>query len=188
MATFLTHAVVGLALGKTAMSRPMPLRFWVLAVTAACLPDLDLLGAFVLGIPYNCALGHRGLTHSLVLALVVGPALSLLALRRDAPPPVKRWPLAAFFFLVMAGHGLIDAATNGSLGVALFWPFDSTRYFLPWHPIAVSPTGWKGFFVEFGGKVLLSEFLWVWVPLGVLMAAAWLWRRAATGRPSVAAS
>jgi hypothetical protein len=31
--------------------------------------------------------------------------------------------------------------TDGGLGCALFWPFDTTRYFAPWRPIPVSPIG-----------------------------------------------
>src|SRR6267378_8050335 len=44
-----------------------------------------------------------------------------------------------FFFLATASHGLLDAMTNGGLGVAFFAPFCDTRYFLPWQPIVVSP-------------------------------------------------
>jgi hypothetical protein len=34
-------------------------------------------------------------------------------------------------FLATAGHGLLDAMTNGGLGLAFFSPFDNHRYFLP---------------------------------------------------------
>jgi hypothetical protein len=39
-------------------------------------------------------------------------------------------------FLATASHGVLDATTNGGLGVAFFSPFDNRRYFLPWRPSA----------------------------------------------------
>jgi inner membrane protein len=46
-------------------------RLALVLVTLAVLPDLDVLG-FHAGIPYEHPLGHRGLSHSLLFALVVG--------------------------------------------------------------------------------------------------------------------
>lgn len=65
-------------------------------------------------------------------------------------------------------HGFFDAMTNGGLGVAFFAPFDNTRYFLPWQPIQVSPIGVANFFSEWGLSVIISEFLWIWLPALVL--------------------
>jgi inner membrane protein len=70
----------------------------------------------------------------------------------------------AFFFLLSASHGILDAFTNGGLGIALLSPFDPTRYFFPWTPIMVSPIGLKAFFSKWGLMVMKSEFLWVWLP------------------------
>ena len=68
MATLYTHAAVGLALGRVANGRRMPLLFWALAALLPMVPDLD---AFSYA-PYGTALGHRGFTHSLCFALVLG--------------------------------------------------------------------------------------------------------------------
>jgi inner membrane protein len=73
------------------------------------------------------------------------------------------WRLLAFFFVITASHGVLDAMTNGGLGVAFFAPFDSTRYFFPWRPIVVSPIGFGSFFSHWGALVLLSEIKYVWV-------------------------
>jgi inner membrane protein len=72
----------------------------------------------------------------------------------------------------MASHPLLDMATSGGLGCALFWPFDEQRYFLPWRPLTVSPIG-GGFFSEWGLRVLLQEIVWVWIP--ALLAGGILW-------------
>ena len=76
--------------------------------------------------------------------------------------------MGLYFFLSAASHGLLDALTDGGLGVAFFSPFDRTRYFFPVRPIAVSPIGIREFFSEQGLVVMTSELTWVWLPVVVL--------------------
>ncbi|HSV89890.1 MAG TPA: hypothetical protein VLH80_02270, partial [Nitrospiraceae bacterium] len=61
-------------------------------------------------------------------------------------------------------HGVLDAMTNGGLGVAFFSPFDTTRYFFPLRPVFVSPIGVSEFFSEYGVRILASEAIWIWLP------------------------
>ena len=63
MPTILTHAIVGIALGKAFYSRPMPWKFWGLAAACAALPDIDV-GLVACGVPFQSLWGHRGITHS----------------------------------------------------------------------------------------------------------------------------
>jgi inner membrane protein len=72
---------------------------------------------------------------------------------------------------------LLDAMTTGGIGVALLAPFDVTRYFFPWRPIAVSPIGIARFFSERGVAVLLNEAVWVGLPCLLLACAGWWVRR-----------
>jgi inner membrane protein len=147
-----------------------PVRFWVLAMACAVLPDADV-AAFWLGIPYGSVFGHRGITHSLAFAMLLGFAVALVFFR-GAP---NRRALALFFALATASHGALDALTNGGLGVAFFAPFSGERFFFPFRPVQVSPIGAAEFFGEWGLRVIESEFLWVWLPaslvVGVLMLA-----------------
>jgi inner membrane protein len=85
--------------------------------------------------------------------------------------------LWTYFFLAAASHGLLDAMTDGGLGVAFFSPFDNRRYFLPWRPILVSPIGFERFFTIRGLVVFESELLWIWLPVALLMAGVWILRR-----------
>ena len=71
MATVFTHAFVATALGAARPRGVSPLKVAVVLSAVAVLPDVDVL-AFRLGIPYEHPLGHRGLTHSLSFAAVVG--------------------------------------------------------------------------------------------------------------------
>jgi inner membrane protein len=100
------------------------------------LPDADVVGLF-LGVNYGAPWGHRGATHSLVFALMVGAGVALVA--RACRKRVMRVSILAT--LVVASHGVLDTFTNGGLGSALLWPFDDTRYFSPVNPIPVSPIG-----------------------------------------------
>jgi inner membrane protein len=96
----------------------------------------------------------------LLLSLVV-----VVAFFRSVPPFSRAWfALVGLLFMVGATHPILDALTNGGLGVALFAPFDNTRYFFPVTPIEVAPISLEEFLGEWGVQVLMSEFLWVWIP------------------------
>jgi hypothetical protein len=76
-----------------------------------------------------------------------------------------------YFFIAAASHGVLDAFTDGGLGVAFFSPFDTRRYFFPVTPISVSPVG-VSFFSVHGLFVLLSELVWLWLPAFAFVVAA----------------
>jgi inner membrane protein len=153
----------------------MPKRVWVMGVFCSVLPDLDVIG-FRFGIRYGDFWGHRGFTHSLLFAALLASAALFIGFRQVAPG-LGQVPLWMYFFLAAASHGLLDAMTNGGLGVAFFAPFDNHRYFLPWTPIQVSPIGVGRFFTDRGLAVLQSEVLWIWMPAALLALSVWLMRR-----------
>ncbi|HVF57595.1 MAG TPA: metal-dependent hydrolase [Pyrinomonadaceae bacterium] len=176
MASAFTHAFVALSLGKVYTAERMPLRFWVLSAACAVLPDADVI-AFAFGIPYGDMLGHRGFTHSLLFALLTACAVVALAFRDLAKGTGKTAALVFYFFVVTASHAVLDALTNGGLGVAFFAPFDNTRYFFPVRPVEVSPIGVGSFFSERGLAVLASELLWLWMPSALIVLTVVAWRK-----------
>jgi inner membrane protein len=175
MPTIFSHAVAAVAMGKTYAREARPPRFWLLTAACAMLPDADVAG-FAFGVRYGDMLGHRGLTHSLAFALVVGFAVVKLCFPEVEASTRRGLCLVAYFFVVTASHGALDALTNGGLGVAFFAPFTARRYFFPWRPIEVSPIG-LGFFSGRGAEVFASEFVWVWLPSLALVAAVWCVRK-----------
>ena len=181
MASIFTHAFAAAALGAAYGRRERPARFWMLAMLLAVLPDADVI-AFLFRVPYGSTFGHRGFTHSLAFALLAGLAAVALFFRRADDKPA----LFAFFALATASHPLLDALTNGGLGVAFFSPFNDERYFFPFRPVQVSPIGPRAFFSEWGLAVIISELLWVWLPGALLAAAVVIWRRAAGRRKQTA--
>lgn len=157
-----THALAAIAIGTAFPESSVPRKLWLLGAAGAMLPDVDVLG-FRMGIRYGDFWGHRGFTHS--LAFAAGLAVLMVAFDRGsgatAGKRVVRW---LYLFLAVASHGVLDAFTDGGLGIALLAPFDNTRYFFPVRPIAVSPIGLGAFFTARSLPVIQCELLWVWLP------------------------
>lgn len=161
MASAFSHAFVALALGKAPRH---PLFTWpVLFLGMACsiVPDLDVIG-FSFGVQYGDLWGHRGLTHSLFFAGLLSAVLTGIWHRQQSTAALMS--LFVYFFLCTASHGVLDALTDGGLGVAFLSPFDTNRYFFAARPVAVSPIGIHAFFSEKAFHVLASEVQWIWLP------------------------
>ena len=127
MASAFTHAVAALSIGTCFYRPQIPKRVWFAGAVCSVLPDADAIG-FKLGVPYGDFWGHRGFTHSLLFAVILASLITILF--RDKTG-IGRLPLFTFLFLATASHGVLDAMTNGGLGVAFFSPFNNGRYFLP---------------------------------------------------------
>lgn len=139
MATFLTHPLFGAgAAYVVSPSRYERSKFIVLSTLCQWLPDIDTC-AYVFAISDNHPLGHRGLAHSLVFAVLVAFCVVRYGYR-DAPLLSPRYcALTGWFFLITALHGVFDAMVHASPGVMFFRPFDHTRYLLPWQPLVDAP-------------------------------------------------
>jgi len=136
-----------------------------MALTA--LPDIDVVG-FRFGIAYGDLLGHRGLTHSLPFAAAVGAIVAWPAARLSGTRFGVLW---LYFALCLASHGLLDAFTDGGLGIAFLSPFSNERYFFDFRPIRVSALSVQGFFAGDWTGLLASEVQWIWLPAMALAAA-----------------
>ncbi|HSP33793.1 MAG TPA: metal-dependent hydrolase [Thermoanaerobaculia bacterium] len=154
MPTIFSHPAV--ALLKT-FTRNVPKSAVAAGAIGSILPDADV-ASFYFGIPYGSTFGHRGFTHSIFFAAVLSAILTA-AIRP------RRWSTFGFIFVCTMSHPLLDACTNGGMGIAFFSPFSNHRYFFPWRPIEVSPIG------AVDMDVLKSEFWWVWVPAIALATA-----------------
>jgi inner membrane protein len=162
--TIFSHAVAAVGIGAVMLPRHSSAALWSAGIACSMLPDADVVG-FRFGVSYGDMLGHRGLTHSLLFA-------ALLSIAVTAAFSGERWRssrlrIALFLFVVTASHGVMDACTDGGLGIAFLAPFSDERFFFPVRPIAVSPIG-TAFFSARGWSVLESEMVWVWLPALVL--------------------
>ena len=84
-----------------------------------------------------------------------------------------------------ASHGLLDMATNGGHGVALWWPFSEERLWWPERPIEASPLHLRRFFSDRGLAVMMSEWHWIWTPALLAGLAGWMSRRWIDRSPSM---
>jgi inner membrane protein len=179
MASALSHAVAAAGIGAVIYRRSVPAPVWITGIACSVIPDVDVIG-FRFGIHYGDFWGHRGFTHSLFFGVILAVAAAATLARLQAE--ISRASLFAYFFLSTASHGLLDAMTNGGLGVAFFSPLDDRRYFLPWRPILVSPIGVTRFFSHRGLAVLQTEILWIWLPSLVMIATVMILRRLTAGQ------
>jgi inner membrane protein len=186
MPTLITHAIIGgsaaIALASnSSWDRTTKYEIAFLSVLCSVIPDADV-SAFALDIPYGHTFGHRGFFHSLLFALLLGLATSCL-FPRQAPVLSRRWfLLAAYFCTLSCSHGLLDACTQGGLGVALLSPFDTTRYRFSYAPFTAAPLSLHQMFTPWGARVLRMELVLLWVP--ALLVVLWCrWRGRAPSSP-----
>ena len=173
MCSVLTHPIVPLALSASLPRGTVSPTLLLAGAACSVIPDLDVIG-FRFGIRYSDMLGHRGFTHSILFAVALGTLFSLTLFRNGHG---GNWTIFLFLFVSTLSHPLLDMLTNGGLGVALLAPFSNERYFFPWRPIEVSPIGVGSFFSEWGMRVVLSEFRWVWLPSAVAFTIGHMVRR-----------
>jgi membrane-bound metal-dependent hydrolase YbcI (DUF457 family) len=118
------HALLGASI-IVAVS-PQPIRAdraglarLVLGALLGILPDLDYIATWFLNLEKTW---HRGFSHSLFVAILVGALVALW----ESKGSRLRW--AIVYGAAMASHGLLDALLSVKGGVALLWPLTSHRF------------------------------------------------------------
>ncbi|MGH7522305.1 MAG: metal-dependent hydrolase [Gemmatimonadales bacterium] len=130
----LAHTLVGAALGRAVADRHVPLA-GVIGAVAANAPDWTELLIGLPGPPEKYLVLHRGITHSLVGALVQIVLLTLLvggSWRVASRPPWRR--LLACIGATVSSHLFMD--WQGSYGWRPFLPWNATWFYLDWVAIA----------------------------------------------------
>ncbi len=171
MASAFGHIIVGGVLAR-AFSQNFSWKLVIVATLCAILPDIDVVG-FKLGISYALPLGHRGFTHSILFAILVAILVTILLFRKSKNP----WLVAICLFLSILSHDVLDAFTNGGLGIGFFIPFNNARYFFDYRPIQVSPIGIEAFFTNSGWQVIKSELIWIGIPSMIIFVFVKLFKR-----------
>ena len=146
MCTIITHPAVPIALSALLPQETASSSLLIAAALCSVIPDLDVVGV-QFGIKYGDILGHRGFTHSIFFAALLAALITFAFFQKT---PGSSLTIFLFLFLSTLSHPLLDALTNGGLGVGLFAPFSNERYFFPYRPIEVSPVGVAAFFSHRG--------------------------------------
>ena len=166
MPSILGHALAGLTISAAFTKGRPPRRTWVLATACAVAADLDWFTGF-LGLHDGNSLSHRGMSHSLLAAMLIAAAAMLIGFRPHLRSP-RHWAcmLSAAF-----SHGLLDACTFGGTGVAFLEPFSKARFVCVWQPIFVSPIPLSGKLLDWLLFSLGTEVLWIGIPACLVFSA-----------------
>ncbi|CTP88833.1 hypothetical protein XTALMG727_2512 [Xanthomonas translucens pv. arrhenatheri LMG 727] len=154
-----THAAIPLAPWLAADRERISMRLLGAGIAASMLPDLDMV-AFALHIPCADAFGHRGASHWLLFAAVLGVLGALL----HRPLRAGALQAATWTLVCTVSRPLLDALSCGGHGVALARPWREQRWFARWRPIRVAPFA-NGLFGARGMATPWPEVRWVWLPL-----------------------
>ena len=130
-----SRAALGAVVGQAVGHRALGYRAAVYGAMAGAFPDIDVFfslhGDFV-----DQLVSHRGITHSLFFAPVLGPALGWLIWyrekgRREDPGPRNIWMWV--ITLALLSHPLLDLLTP--YGTQLLLPFSDARFAINAMPI-----------------------------------------------------
>lgn len=175
MATFVGHSLVALticaSLQRTSLSRAMSIYWWLAALMlVSLLPDLDVL--MLRWLPYSHPFSHRGFSHSLFFAVLAAMLITVSCRLAGLVHGSIRTLIMVWLVLaaVMASHGLLDALTDGGLGIGLLSPFSTRRYFFPVRPL---PVAWLSPAVMFS-PYMMHVYAVEAALFGPFCLAAWL--------------
>jgi inner membrane protein len=120
----ITQMTLGAAMGETVLGRKVGNKAILWGALAGAVPDLDVLAGPFMD-PVNSMAFHRGITHSLVFALLFAPLLGYLIYGTYGKKTATwlDWSKLAFWSVVT--HPLLDIFT--SYGTQFFWPFSDYR-------------------------------------------------------------
>jgi membrane-bound metal-dependent hydrolase YbcI (DUF457 family) len=152
----LSHAVLGAAVAHGLFGRRLGLKAAAWGAAAAVLPDIDIF--FRVGADDFTALArHRGLTHGLAFAPLLGSLWGYLLARhyaRGSPSTATLWRWIGVVTIALWSHPLLDWLTP--YGTQLLQPFSDRRFALPVMPI-IDPI----YTLLLSAGVLLA---WRWAP------------------------
>lgn len=121
----ITHIALGACVGELVLGKKLGKKALFWGALSQCLPDIDTVVAALY--PAGQAfLIHRGITHSLLFAFVIGLFLAFVVqkIHRKMSPAFSL--LAFFFCFQLLLHDLLD--TCNSYGTGLLEPFSHRRF------------------------------------------------------------
>jgi len=115
----LTQIVLGAAVGEAVLGKKVGNKAILYGAIAGTIPDLDVLANYLTDTITAIEI-HRGVTHSILFAVVMAPVFGWLIskIEQKSAANWKDWSLLMFWGLLT--HGILDAFTTW--GTQLFWP------------------------------------------------------------------
>lgn len=115
----LTQIVLGAAVGEAVLGKKVGNKAILYGAIVGTIPDLDVIANFFTDTITAIEI-HRGVTHSILFAVVMAPVFGwfISKIERKSPANWKDWSRLMFWGLIT--HGFLDAFTTW--GTQLFWP------------------------------------------------------------------
>lgn len=167
----ITHIVIGAAQGELIAGKKLGKKAMLWGALANSLPDIDVVfGGFNHGA--EDMLMHRGITHSILFAVVMPMLLGFLMHKRYKELSLSKW-----IFLIMLGlftHILLDSLNT--YGIGWFEPF--SHYRISFNTIFVAdPLFTLPLLVSFIALLILkkdSQTRMTWNSWGILLSSAYM--------------
>ena len=121
----LTHITLGACVGEILLSKKLGKKALIWGIIAQNLPDADSVASLFVS-PDRALLIHRGITHSLLFALIAGVCLAFLAKKIHDNKHLPFAGLLFFFCFQLALHDVLDICN--SYGTGLLEPFSHQRF------------------------------------------------------------
>ncbi len=134
----ISQAALGAVVAQSVAHHKLGYRAAGIGALVGAMPDIDIFFS-VGGDYFDQLVTHRGITHSLIFAPVIGPMIAWLVWRweaRGSPSPADRKRLLAWMVAIVAAifsHPLLDLLTT--YGTQLLLPFSDARFAINAMPI-----------------------------------------------------
>ncbi len=119
----ITHIVLGATIGEAIAGKSLGKKAMVIGAFAQSIPDIDFMLSIWLR-PVDNLLAHRGLTHSIIFAVVLSILAGIIASRWSSGR-LTRGKWIFFFMAELSVHLILDGFNN--YGVGWFEPFTHDR-------------------------------------------------------------
>ena len=116
----LTQIVLGIAVAESCAGKELKNKTFLYGAILGSMPDLDILIGLFLD-PVNAVMIHRGISHSLLLFLLLSPFLGLL-ISKIENKKITSLKATLMVFWCLLTHVLLDMFT--SWGTQILWPLE----------------------------------------------------------------
>ena len=116
----LTQIVLGIAVAESCAGKELKNKTFLYGAILGSMPDLDILIGLFLD-PVNAVMIHRGISHSLLLFLLLSPFLGLL-ISKIENKKITSLKATLMVFWCLLTHVLLDMFT--SWGTQILWPIE----------------------------------------------------------------
>jgi inner membrane protein len=116
----LTQIVLGIAVAELCAGKELKNKTFLYGAILGTMPDLDILIGLLLD-PVNAVLIHRGISHSILLFLMLSPFIGLL-ISKIENKRITAFKATFMAFWCLLTHVLLDMFT--SWGTQILWPLE----------------------------------------------------------------